>query len=207
MISRTTKRFVGILICLSLASIGLLPSQAASEDPSIGAELEGKNFVDIDGHSHNTREWVDKKVVVFVFIGIDCPISNRYAPELNAIYHDFSRRGLSMYGVLSDRTVTEAEARKHSTDFALQFPVLIDSSIELAKILGAKITPEAVVLTAKGVPIYRGRIDNTYITFGQMRNEPTVTDLRTVLDRAVQGITEPYRYTPSIGCSIPLKER
>ncbi len=112
-----------------------------------------------------------------------------------------------MYGVLSDRTVTEAEARKHSTDFALQFPVLIDSSIELAKILGAKITPEAVVLTAKGVPIYRGRIDNTYITFGQMRNEPTVTDLRTVLDRAVQGITEPYRYTPSIGCSIPLKER
>src|SRR6202521_3151199 len=36
----------------------------------------------------------DTKAIVFVFISVDCPISNRYAPEIQRLTEKFGPRGV-----------------------------------------------------------------------------------------------------------------
>src|SRR3989338_8852277 len=37
----------------------------------------------------------DPKAIVFVFLSVDCPISNRYAPEVRRLYDTFAKGGVS----------------------------------------------------------------------------------------------------------------
>jgi peroxiredoxin len=193
-----------IFICLIILIATCSPLEASTSDQSsLLNQLQGKQFLDTSGQAHSATDWKDKKAIAFVFLAIDCPISNRYSPELNSIYSEYSKRGVAFYGVHSDGTLTVEQARAHATEYSLQFPILLDSSFDLAKILGARITPEAVVLSGTGIPLYRGRIDNLYITFGQMRAQPTVNDLRTILDDAIAGKSAPYASNTPVGCFIP----
>jgi peroxiredoxin len=201
--------FMGLCILLTTcstlrASASEQSSKQSSDQSSLLDKLQGKQFLDTAGQAHSAMDWKDKRAMVFVFLAIDCPISNRYSPELNSIYSEFSKQGIAFYGVHSDATVTLEQARTHAAEYSLQFPVLLDSSLDLAKILGAKITPEAIVLSGTGVPLYRGRIDNLYITFGQMRAQPTVNDLRAVLENSVSGKFSAYKSNTPVGCYIPF---
>ena len=194
-----------IFICMVILTATCSTLEASNSDQSsLLNQLQGKQFLDSSGHTHSAPDWKDKRAIVFIFLGIDCPISNRYSPELNQIFSHYSKQGVVLYGVHSDTTVTKQQARAHDAEYSLQFPVLLDSSLDLAKTLGATVTPEAVVLSGTGIPLYRGRIDNLYITFGLMRPRATVNDLRTVLDNAVSGKASPYTSSTPVGCFIPI---
>ena len=198
------RRFFVWAIILTGAMHCSARQASSNSQPSLLGELQGQKFSDCYGKIHSAADWSDKRALVFIFLAIDCPVSNRYSPELNSIYSDYAQQGIAIYGVHSDDSVTEGEARAHAREYSLNFPVLLDPSFSLAKLLGAKMTPEAVVLSRAGVPLYRGRIDNLYISFGQMRAEPTVKDLRTVLDNIVNGKSQPYRFNAPVGCFIPF---
>jgi hypothetical protein len=50
--------------------------------------------------------------------------------------------------------------------------------------------------------LYRGRIDDRYITFGKDRPQPTVRDLERSLDALIAGKPVPVAQTQAIGCII-----
>jgi hypothetical protein len=52
--------------------------------------------------------------------------------------------------------------------------------------------------------MYRGRIDDLYVDFGQRRNAPTKRDLRMVLDAIAAGKAVQYSTAKAVGCFIPL---
>ena len=140
---------------------------------------------------------------LLVFVGTECPISNRYAPELGRIATSYAAKGVRMFLVYEDPGLDAARVRRHLAEFypGVALPAFIDRDAALARAVGAKATPTAAIYTTAG-RVYRGRIDDLYISLSQSRREPTERTLRLSLDAVLAGRPVPKAETPAIGCSI-----
>jgi len=146
---------------------------------------------------------------VLVFVRTDCPIANRYAPELRRLQDLFAQKGVAFWLVYPDPAEKPEAIRRHQRDFGLAFRALRDPQHELVKAARATVTPEAAVFVAgPDGPhmVYRGRIDDRYVDFGRSRPAPTTRDLRDLLQALTAGSTLTPRTTPAVGCFIaPLE--
>ena len=161
------------------------------------------DLLDAAGRRHTAREWKEAPAVALFFIAAECPISNRYAPEINRIVADYATRGVAFYGVHSDQDVGAEASRRHARDYGFDFPVLLDPAQTLANQTGVTLTPTAVILSPAGELLYRGRIDNRYLDFGKYRDAGVKPDLRLALDAVIAGKPVAEKYTKSIGCALP----
>src|SRR5689334_12605533 len=76
----------------------------------------------------------DAKVVVLVFISSECPISNKFAPELERLAHEFSTNDVSFNLVYANASDTDSKIADHRRDFHLSAPFLRDQKHALVKI-------------------------------------------------------------------------
>lgn len=141
------------------------------------------------------------KPTVLVFVRSDCPISNRYAPELERLYREYSPPA-SFYLVYPDRSETKAAIEKHRTDYGYTFGALRDPDGSLVKLSKVRVTPEAAVFAAGGELLYHGRIDDRYVDFGKSRPQPTTHDLEEALQAVLAGKPVKVASTRAIGCFI-----
>ena len=168
------------LLCLCLASAAWASPKAA--DPFA------------DAHT--------KKAVVLLFIARDCPISNTYAPEIKRIIAQYTPQKIAFTLVYPDPETTLAAAKKHAQDYGYSCPILVDPKHRLSQKFGMIITPEVAVLAPNGKLLYRGRIDDLYITFGQRRYAVTTHDLRNALEAVLKNRPIPTPRTTAVGCFI-----
>ncbi len=141
------------------------------------------------------------RVRVFLFTRTDCPISNRYAPEVQRLAREFAKDGFRFWLVYLDPGEPGEQIARHSEEFGYQQPALRDPEHRLVRLTGAEVTPEAAVFLGEKL-IYRGRIDDRYVAFGQARPEPTVRDLQEVLGALAAGQVPQPRTTRAVGCYI-----
>lgn len=139
---------------------------------------------------------------VLVFTTTDCPISNRYAPEIQSLAARFAKQGIAFTLVYPVNTDTAAVIREHVKKFGYAIPVVRDTAQELVTHTGVTVTPEVAVIGAAGRVIYRGRIDDRYIEFGKDRPQPTDRTLARALDAIVHGQPVPVRETQAVGCYL-----
>lgn len=160
---------------------------------------------DLDGISRTFFSETDAnpKVLVFIFILSDCPISNSYAPELKRLRGAFPQ--IDFYLVYADPDVAVNDARKHSKDYDFGFPGLLDPMHQLVRRSGATQTPEAAVFSSQGKLLYRGRIDDRYVDFGKKRDRPEHRDLENALQLILQNKAPTWPDKPPVGCFIPSK--
>jgi peroxiredoxin len=158
---------------------------------------------DAAGKRHTAQEWKAARAVVLFFLATECPISNRYAPEINRLVADYAVDGVAFYGVHSDPAIEAPTVRQHAQDYGFNFPVLMDPTQILAGRTGVTLTLTAVILSPEGELLYRGRFDNRYLDFGKYRDVNIKPDLRNALAAALAGqkIAEPV--TKPIGCALP----
>lgn len=154
-----------------------------------------------DGTRHRSEELTAARATVLLFVAADCPISNRYSPMLHQMETQYGPRGIRFLAVFSDATTLDA-ARKHLSEFGLEMPGLLDPAITLARQTGAHVTPEAVVLSAAGSVLYRGRIDDRYVDWGKTRASATQADLADALDAVLSHRPVPHPVTKALGCAI-----
>src|SRR5208283_4604197 len=103
-------------------------------------------------------------VQVFVFVRTDCPITNRYAPELRRIANEFQGRHVAFYLVYPDPNENKRAIENHMAEFGFPGTPLRDPDHELEKRAHATTTPEAAVFDATGHLKYHGRIDDRWIS-------------------------------------------
>lgn len=142
-------------------------------------------------------------VHVIVFVGTECPISNRYAPEIRRMTQDYAGRRVRFFLSYEDPPGAPTSIAKHFAEFYANTGIssYVDRDGALARELGAKATPTAVIYTTAG-RVYRGRIDDLYLSLTQARREPTERTLRLSLDAVLAGKPVPRPETQAIGCSI-----
>jgi peroxiredoxin len=187
------KTAVRILLFLSLAS-------ALNAAAALNFKLP-----DSLGTFHTPQEWQHRAAVVLLFISVDCPLSNRYAPTINQLQKEYGPANVAFYAIQSDPDVTRAAARKHAADYGFQFPVLLDAGQALAGHYGVSVTPTAVVVSGKGDLLYRGRIDDRAVDFGQWRNFARKQDLREAIGNVVAGKPVEHPFPEAVGCFLPPK--
>jgi peroxiredoxin len=169
-----------------------------------GAPAPQFSLTDSAGVAHTDAEWRAAHAAVLFFIAADCPISNGYVPEMNRVAHDYASRGVRLYAVMADTSISLPEVQKHAKEFGFTFPVLLDPKQILVRFTGASVTPQVAVISPGGAMVYLGRIDNRVEGFGLQRSQATQRDLRDALDEVLAGKPVAKPAGKAIGCSIVL---
>ena len=159
--------------------------------------------VDLSGRARDPLPAGKAGPTVLVFTRTDCPISNRYAPELRRIAEAFESKGVVFRLVYPNPAESDSAIREHMSAYAYSgaFEAVRDPEQSLVKYVGATITPEAAVVV-HGRVLYRGRIDDRFVDLGRERPAPTQRDLFDALTSIVAGKPVPHAKTQAVGCFI-----
>jgi len=158
----------------------------------------------VDGRMHQLIEEVKGKPHVILFISHDCPICNAYAPEIGRIQNQFGKQ-VTIDLVYSETRITAAVAKTHAKEFSInRSSLFLDPDGSFAQYCKATVTPQAIVYDAKGTPVYSGRIDDRYLSFGKQRTNPTSHDLRNALEAVLAHKRPSISRTAAVGCYIVL---
>ena len=141
---------------------------------------------DVDGHSRTLAEYKNKKAIVAVFVGTECPLANLYFPTLAEMQKHYGDRGVQVLAINANDQDSFAEVVAHARERKLPFPVLKDADQRAADAFGARRTPEAFLLDGSLTIRYRGRIDDQY-GYTYRRAAPTRTELKDALEELLAG--------------------
>jgi hypothetical protein len=183
-------------------ALGCGQQQGLSVAPPVTADDGAIRLLDLDGNHRELWPSDQEAVTVVVFTRSDCPVSNRYAPEIGRLYEEFHPRSVEFYLVYVDPRETPGAIRAHLDEYVYPCPALRDPVHSLVEFTGATVTPEAVVFDADRKIVYRGRIDNWYDELGKSRPAPTTHDLADAIEATLAGrpVAEPV--TKAVGCYI-----
>jgi AhpC/TSA family len=187
-----------ILGAAALLAVGCGQNHLATS----AADFAAIRLLDVDGLPRGLWPNDQSSVTVAVFTRSDCPISNRYAPDIRQLYERFHPRGVEFYLVYVDPRETPAAIRDHLKEYEYPCPALRDPEHRLVATTGATVTPEAVVFDAGRQLSYRGRIDDVNIALGSSRATATKHDLADAIEATLAGkpVAEPV--TEAVGCII-----
>ena len=191
--------FLSLAVCAACIAAGPEAKPAPSTQPAT-APIE---LNDIAGAVHRPLEMpVGVRATIIIFVSTECPICNAYAAEIGRISAEYRRQGFDFYLADEDADESADAIASHARDFSLPGPLLLDRHHDLARRLGAKITPESVVVSPSSEILYHGRIDDLYFGLARRRFEATRHDLRDALDDIAAGKAVAVRETKTIGCAI-----
>ena len=156
---------------------------------------------DLAGKAADPFQLAAGKTVALIFVRTDCPISNRYAPEIQRLSSEYARNA-EFFLVYVDKKENPETIRKHDREYKYNLPALRDLQHSLVKQSSVQITPEAAVFDLTHRLIYHGRIDNLYEDFSHSRKSATTHELEDALRSAISGKPLASTSSPAVGCYI-----
>ena len=142
------------------------------------------------------------RAIVFLFVGTDCPISNRYAPKVRQLFDALTSHDVVFWLVYPNPSDSLDAIRAHLAAFAYPDRALRDPQHALVKEAQVMVTPEAAVYDNHGQLAYRGRIDDRYVSLGVERPAPTHQDLEEAIAAVLAGKRVSAPVTQAVGCFI-----
>lgn len=125
----------------------------------------------------DSRDALEKKVVVVRFQASWCRPCAREAPALERLYERYRRRGVEVIGVQVQDTAVDARRFLH--DHGATYPAGLDPHLIVANRSGLRGTPYTVVIDRDGKVVAR------------IRGESAVRRLPRILDPLLQPLLEP----------------
>jgi len=175
------------------------------------AQTPPLHVTDIQGNPVEKLAAPGIRAVVLIFAATDCPISNRYIPEITRLDRELSAKSVAFRWVFPNSGDTLPVVRKHVADFGITTPALMDPKQDLVHMAHVAVTPEAAVFAVTDgnlKEVYYGRIDDRYIAFGQQRPQATRHDLEEAIQAALAGRPASKPAHGPVGCAIiPLAHK
>lgn len=148
-----------------------------------------------------------KNIKVYVFAAEQCPICIYMAKSLATISNSF-KNNADFYLVFPLKTSTVKTAINFKTKNKLtNFFIIVDAQQSLTKKLGAKITPEVVVANEADSVLYRGRINDAYLSPGKRRHIYRNNDLADALALVAAQKQVPVPWKTAVGCYITFNKK
>ena len=196
-----SKRLRALVMAAGISAFLAAPLRAEAPAANIGKKAAAFALKDTQGRTVGLADFKDRKAVVVVFIGTECPINNAFMPRLAELHQEFAPRGVQFLAVNSNVQDTGERVAEHVRKYGIPFPVLKDEGSRVADGFGAERNPEAFVLDVAGVIRYQGRIDDQF-GVGYKRPKPTRRDLAEALNEVLAGKSATQARTPVAGCLI-----
>ena len=184
-----------VAVCVVLAIVMIGRPMSASAGSLRALDLDGR-LVDPLAPAPGVR------ATVFVFITTDCPIANRYAPDIQRLAAIFASQGVRFWLVYANPHEPLESIRNHLRQFQYAIPALRDPEHALVRFTKATVSPEAAVVDQGGVLLYHGRIDDRWVNIGRDRPSPTRRDLVEALSAILDGKPVAQSATPAVGCIL-----
>src|SRR5271155_329488 len=138
---------------LLMLSIG-----AGFPGPSPGPS-PGPPATDLNGQPVTELAPAGTRAGVLFFAASDCPVSNRYIPEMQRLAKQFEPLGVRVWFVYPNPGDTAEVVRAHDREFAITANTALDRSQTLTRMAQVTVTPEAAVFIPQGTSlheVYRG---------------------------------------------------
>lgn len=142
------------------------------------------------------------KARVLLFVRTDCPLTNRYAPELQHIAQEFSVHNVTFWLVYPGKAELEKDITTQVNEYRLPGNVVRDPNQELVKRSHVTVAPEAAVFDADGKLRYHGRIDDRWSDFGKGRQTAQTHDLEDAITAVLAGKPVAHPETHAVGCAL-----
>jgi hypothetical protein len=199
---------VALIAAIGLGAMGCQePPEGSSRDaqtgpPPAAPKAAALAATGLEGRPVDLLASPAAPATVLVFLRSDCPISNRFAPEINRLAEEFGPRQVAFWRVYPAAADTADVVHRHTKEYRLAPPAVLDHERHLARALEVDVTPEAVALAPGGKVLYRGRIDDRFVDYGKARAEPSRRDLAAALEEALAGQPVSTPQTQAIGCPL-----
>jgi peroxiredoxin len=198
-----------VLIAGCLGPTGVSAAQGEMHvKPAIGDVIKEVSAKNVLGTTFSLSHVDHDKVVVFAFLGVDCPLAKLYTPRLVQLAAEYRPKGAIFVAIDSNRQDSLSEIAAYGRRHEIKFPVLKDLRQTLADQLGATRTPQVIVLDHDHRIRYRGRIDDqfgfttTNRTASYRKSKPERNDLQCALDEILAGKRVSVSETELAGCLI-----
>src|SRR3569623_1078932 len=191
--------FATITLAISFVAHAAAAETGSTPNSSIhGEKIADFSLPDASGNVVSLADFREKKAIVDVFIGTECPVNNAYLQRLAELASEYEPKGVQFVAINANSHDTLESIAEHAREQHVAFPVLKDEGNRIADKLTAERTPEAFLLDAERRVRYRGRIDDQY-GVGYRRPQPIRRDLAVALDETLAGspVSEPITQVSS----------
>jgi len=161
--------------------------------------------LDLQGDQIERLTQPDSRVLVLFFAASDCPISNRYVPEIIRLRKKFSASEVAFWWVFPNHGDTSGVVREYERQFSIDGNTVLDTEQNLVRLAHVTATPEAAVfrVTKSSLQqVYHGAVDDRYLSLGKER--PLAS--KHFLEDAISASLEDRAISPSVirpvGCAI-----
>jgi len=192
------RRCLGIACAVAVLCWGPQCSADTVPEGRVGQHVPDAAFATLE----SLADEIDaSQIVVFAFLGAECPLAALYAPRLNDLAADFGDRNVQFIGIFSNAQDSDDDVAAYAKKFQLAFPVHKDRKNRLADLLGAQRTPEVFVIDPQRRVRFCGRIDDQY-AIGFPRVRPDREFLRLAVEQLLAGENVAEPAVATVGCLI-----
>ena len=187
------------MLWVLLAALGA----ARSQSPEFARDLHNRPVTSLGDSG--------AKAVVLFFVASDCPISNRTFPEMKRLREQFTLAGVRFWFVYANAGERPASVRTHQQQYDADGDAILDTDGALARMTGARVTPEIAVLRPQPgpalaaphwTPVYLGRVDDRFVKLGLERPQITEHFGQRVIEEVLAGRPVEKPVESPVGCTI-----
>ena len=198
---------VTLTIVTSLIATAVL----ASDPPPVGGAAPDFSLTDAKGTTHSLSQYKGKYVVLEWF-NPECPFVKKHygSDNMQKLQREYTGKGVVWLTIDSNASGTEGnitaeQAQKIMASWKTkQTALLLDSDSTVAKLYGAKNTPDMVVINPEGKIVYEGAIDSK--ASPNPADIPSSTNyVKAALDESLAGKAVSNPQTKPYGCSVKYK--
>jgi hypothetical protein len=141
---------------------------------------------------------------VAVFLGLECPISQKYISRLNDIYKKYETDKLIKWSFIIPGNIEDEKIKQFSREFNAVFPIVSDDQkLSRTKYFGATVTPQVIIKQSRKT-LYIGAIDNWFYELGRYRSQTTEHYLIDALEAVTTNKQPRVKETQAFGCFIEM---
>jgi peroxiredoxin len=165
----------------------------AAQSPAIGEPIPEFQATALAGQRLSlTAALTGHKAVVVLFLSSVCPYANYFGDHIRELDERYGPRGVLFIGVNSNGWESRNEVAEHARKRGFGFAMVKDESHALARLLGARATPEAFLIDVSGRLRYRGWV----------KSKQESPDLQRAIDDVLEGRPVRRPETRAFGCAV-----
>ncbi|MCL6524106.1 MAG: redoxin domain-containing protein [Thermoflavifilum sp.] len=142
------------------------------------------------------------KYVLYIFLSPECPLCQNYSKTLNELYQEYQRDSVSWIGIIPGKGFSLQQIQNYKRRFNIKFPLFLDPNLQITHFLHAQVTPQVILMSADGMILYNGAIDNWAVSLGQQRSVVTQHYLQEALESIKHNYPIIINHTNPVGCYI-----
>lgn len=145
-----------------------------------------------------------QRMYVYIALSETCPICKSITAELRSLSQQYNNADIAITGIFPNAANSTAESRAaFGSKYKINFPLIADSAYRFAHTYNIQTLPEVIVLdSTQSTIIYRGLIDDSFVTVGKRRGSISKRYLRDALEAYLKDNSYIAPYTKPVGCIL-----